>query len=249
MQSGCSARLAGVAGEFVTNVTNSLPVPVRLTFHEMSDRLDLNTYLETLGDSPLATWSAWDPWELTARAASVVEQLLANLPSDEFVMSAEGIAVHRSAHVEGGSVLKGPLVVGAHSFVAAGAYLRGGCWLGRDCVVGPGAELKSSFVLDGSKLAHFNFVGDSVIGTDVNLEAGAVICNYRNERPNGGIRVRIDGDLQAIAANKFGALVGDGSRLGANAIVAPGALLARGTLIERGALCDQEIDVRPAQRR
>lgn len=208
----------------------------------MSKRLDLTAYLHNLAASPLAKWSAWDPWELTAHSASVLEHLLASLPTGEFTMMAEDIAIHRSAQVEGGSVLKGPLVVGAHSFVAAGAYLRGGCWLGRGCVVGPGSELKSSFVLDGSKLAHFNFVGDSVIGADVNLEAGAVICNYRNERPTGEVRVRIGGDLQAISASKFGALVGDGSRLGANAIVAPGALLARGTLIGRGALCDQEID-------
>lgn len=52
------------------------------------------------------------------------------------------------------------------------AYLRGGVWLERSCVVGPGAELKSSFLFDGSKLAHFNFVGDSIVGCEVNLEAG-----------------------------------------------------------------------------
>jgi len=40
------------------------------------------------------------------------------------------------------------------------------------CILGPGAELKSSFVFAGTKLAHFNFVGDSVLGEDVNLEAG-----------------------------------------------------------------------------
>jgi UDP-N-acetylglucosamine diphosphorylase / glucose-1-phosphate thymidylyltransferase / UDP-N-acetylgalactosamine diphosphorylase / glucosamine-1-phosphate N-acetyltransferase / galactosamine-1-phosphate N-acetyltransferase len=43
--------------------------------------------------------------------------------------------------------------------------------------MGPGCELKSSFVFRGSKLAHFNFVGDSVIGSDVNLEAEAIVAN------------------------------------------------------------------------
>jgi UDP-N-acetylglucosamine diphosphorylase / glucose-1-phosphate thymidylyltransferase / UDP-N-acetylgalactosamine diphosphorylase / glucosamine-1-phosphate N-acetyltransferase / galactosamine-1-phosphate N-acetyltransferase len=52
------------------------------------------------------------------------------------------------------------------SFIAAGAYVRGGCWLEANCVLGPGAELKSSFVFAGTKLAHFNFVGDSILGRE-----------------------------------------------------------------------------------
>jgi bifunctional N-acetylglucosamine-1-phosphate-uridyltransferase/glucosamine-1-phosphate-acetyltransferase GlmU-like protein len=61
------------------------------------------------------------------------------------------------------------------------AYLRAGVWLGEGCVVGPGAELTSSFLFAGSKLAHFNFVGDSILGNDVNLEAGSIVANHRNE--------------------------------------------------------------------
>lgn len=35
--------------------------------------------------------------------------------------------------------------------------------------------------VSGSKLAHVNFVGGSILGADVNLEAGAIITNRRNE--------------------------------------------------------------------
>jgi NDP-sugar pyrophosphorylase family protein len=59
-----------------------------------------------------------------------------------------------------GAVLKGAVIIGEGSFVAAGAYLRGGVYLGSNCIVGPSCEMKSSFMLGGSKLAHFNFVGD-----------------------------------------------------------------------------------------
>ena len=105
------------------------------------------------------------------------------------------IAVHRSATVESGAVLKGPLIVGPDCFVAAGAYLRGGNWIAERCTFGPGAELKSSFVFAGTKLAHFNFVGDSILGADVNLEAGSIVCNYRNERADKEVRVRIASGL------------------------------------------------------
>jgi bifunctional N-acetylglucosamine-1-phosphate-uridyltransferase/glucosamine-1-phosphate-acetyltransferase GlmU-like protein len=159
-------------------------------------------------------------------------------PREYFI--AEEIAVHRSATVESGSVLKGPIIVGAKGFIAAGAYLRGGVWLAEQCIVGPCAELKSAFVFPGTKLAHFNFVGDSILGDDVNLEAGSIVCNYRNERPSKEIRVRVGATIYGTGVEKFGSLIGDGSRIGANAVVAPGALLRRGTVVGRGISIDQE---------
>ena len=71
----------------------------------------------------------------------------------------------------------------------------------------------------GTKLAHFNFVGDSVLGENVNLEAGSIICNYRNERAAKEVLVRVEASLHRTGCEKFGALVGDGSRIGANGVV------------------------------
>ncbi len=206
----------------------------------MPPSLDLHSFIASFAASPLAPWAALDPWEITSRAEALVRELLANLPAGEYQIEG-GIALHRSARIEAGAVLKGPLVVGAGCLVAAGAYLRGGNWLAEDCVVGPGSELKSSFLFAGAKLAHFNFVGDSLLGAGVNLEAGSIVCNYRNERPNSEVLVRLEGGLHPTGRPKFGALVGDGARLGANAVLAPGALLRPGTVIQRAALCDQEM--------
>ena len=107
----------------------------------------------------------------------------------------------------------------------------------------PGAELKSSFVFSGTKLAHFNFVGDSILGEDVNLEAGSIICNYRNERDDKCIRVRLGSGLLDTGCTKFGALVGDHVRIGANAVIAPGALLKPGSVVHRASLLDDEVSV------
>jgi UDP-N-acetylglucosamine diphosphorylase / glucose-1-phosphate thymidylyltransferase / UDP-N-acetylgalactosamine diphosphorylase / glucosamine-1-phosphate N-acetyltransferase / galactosamine-1-phosphate N-acetyltransferase len=188
----------------------------------------------------LARWSHLDPWQITTESTAIVRILLAELAKRDFIISGE-IAVHRSAIIESGAVLKGPLVLGAGCFVASGAYLRGGCWVADNCIFGPGAELKSSFVLSGTKLAHFNFVGDSLLGADVNLEAGSIICNYRNERPRKEIQVWFDSALRATGVENFGALVGEGCRIGANAVVAPGAILAPHTVVRRAQLCDQEL--------
>jgi UDP-N-acetylglucosamine diphosphorylase / glucose-1-phosphate thymidylyltransferase / UDP-N-acetylgalactosamine diphosphorylase / glucosamine-1-phosphate N-acetyltransferase / galactosamine-1-phosphate N-acetyltransferase len=201
----------------------------------------LENYIAAFKASPLARWRHAAPWELTTQSIGIVRSLLASMPTADYVVSDE-IAVHRSATVEPGAVLKGPLILGPGCFVAAGAYLRGGNWVDRDCTFGPGAELKSSFVFAGSKLAHFNFVGDSVLGAGVNLEAGSIVANYRNERADKEVLVRVGATFLRSGCNKFGALLGDGVRIGANAVVAPGALLVPGSVVRRGALCDQEDD-------
>lgn len=189
--------------------------------------------------SPLSRWAALAPWQLVAEAPEIVAELLKGLPEDEFEIRGD-IAIHKTATVEAGAVLKGPLILNARCFVAAGAYLRGGCWVGEGCTFGPGAELKTSFVFPGTKLAHFNFVGDSVLGAGVNLEAGSIVCNYRNERDDKQVQVRIDGNLLATGSDKFGALIGDQSRIGANAVLAPGAVLEPGSIVRRGTLFDAE---------
>jgi bifunctional N-acetylglucosamine-1-phosphate-uridyltransferase/glucosamine-1-phosphate-acetyltransferase GlmU-like protein len=208
----------------------------------MAAVVDIARFIASFRASALARWSGLAPWELTAQSLAIVRAMLGALPAHEFTVTEE-VAVHHAATVEAGSVLKGPLIVSAGCFVAAGAYLRGGNWVAENCTFGPGAELKSSFVFPGTKLAHFNFVGDSVLGANVNLEAGSIICNYRNERDNKEVLVRIASELYHTGSAKFGALVGDASRIGANAVLAPGALLVPGAVVRRTELCDQEVFV------
>lgn len=208
----------------------------------MSHNVELGSYIAGFAASALAPWAASLPWELPPRAPDIVRQLLAALPADDYAIDGE-VAVHRSARVEPGAVLKGPLILGPGCFVAAGAYLRGGNWVDAGCSLGPGVELKSSFVFAGTALAHFNFVGDSVLGAGVKMEAGSIVCNHRNERANKEILVRggEGGALLRTGCEKFGALIGDGARIGANAVLAPGALLAPGRVVRRASLVDQEL--------
>lgn len=190
----------------------------------------------------VAGWSATGSqgviaWLVTQDCERQVQALMPNLgPGFRRVGDS---AIHETAVVEVGAVLKGPVIIGERSFVAAGAYLRGGVYLGNDCIVGPSCEVKSSFMLDGSKLAHFNFVGDSIIGERVNIEAGAIVANYRNELDGAPIRLLFECSVIETGVRKFGALIGDGCKIGANAVIAPGAILRPGTLVARLALIDQ----------
>jgi NDP-sugar pyrophosphorylase family protein len=176
-------------------------------------------------------------WSIVQDAESIIRDALQDIGKgyDE-----DGeFAIHRTATVEAGVMLKGPGIIGPRCFVAAGSYLRGGTYLAEDCIIGPNSELKSSFMFSGSKIAHLSFVGDSIIGTGVNIEAGAIIANYRNELADKAIRIKVATGVIDTGVLKFGALIGDRVRIGANAVVAPGALIAPDAKIGRLQLLDQ----------
>jgi len=193
--------------------------------------------IRDLIEDPLPAIAALAPWAATIRAEVIVAEGLKTLGAGYAI--AGGLAIHDTATVEAGAILKGPCIVGPGCFVAASAYLRGGVWLERDTIVGPACELKSTFMHAGSKTAHLNFVGDSVIGRRCNVEAGAMIANYRNERDDKRIVIAHDGGQIDTGVDKFGAVLGDGTRIGANAVIAPGAILLPGSVVRRLELVDQ----------
>jgi len=194
-------------------------------------------YVARVRQSPFTGYGVVAPWFWASHAEAWIREATEALGDDYLVR--DGVAIHRTATVEQGAIVKGPAILGPDTFVAATAYLRGGVFLDEGCIVGPGAELKTSFLFAGAKLAHLNFVGDSVLGAGVNVEAGAMIANYRNERADKTIRIAYGGRVIDTGVEKFGALVGDGARIGANAVIAPGALIEPGAVIARLALVDQ----------
>jgi bifunctional N-acetylglucosamine-1-phosphate-uridyltransferase/glucosamine-1-phosphate-acetyltransferase GlmU-like protein len=160
------------------------------------------------------------PWSVVSAMPALLAQL-GNVVDRGVYRESDGCLVHESARIEAGAILKAPLLVSAGCFVAAGAYLRDGVFLGRDVTIGPGCELKAAIVMAETTLAHFNFVGDTIVGCGVNVEAGAVVANQFNERDAQEITVRVNGRAIATGVTKFGALIGDGCRLGANAVLSP----------------------------
>jgi UDP-N-acetylglucosamine diphosphorylase / glucose-1-phosphate thymidylyltransferase / UDP-N-acetylgalactosamine diphosphorylase / glucosamine-1-phosphate N-acetyltransferase / galactosamine-1-phosphate N-acetyltransferase len=177
------------------------------------------------------------PWSITTQAQEIILQKIKTLSSDYAIVN--NVAIHKTAIVEEHVTMKGPIIISANCFVGAHAYLRGGVYLAEYVSIGPGCEVKSSFIMSHSALAHFNFVGDSILGSYVNMEAGSVIANHYNERNDKTIYVLIDEKRSAINVNKFGAVVGDYSKIGANAVLSPGTILFPNTIVKRLELIEQ----------
>ena len=139
------------------------------------------------------------------------------------------IEIGRGVLVEPGALLKGPLYVGDFSEVRQGAYLRGNCYVGRRCVVGHTTEMKNSVMLDGAKAGHFAYLGDSILGREVNLGAGTKLANLKLTGQR--VRLRIGGELVDTGLRKLGAILGDRVQTGCNSVTNPGTLLGPGSLV------------------
>jgi UDP-N-acetylglucosamine diphosphorylase / glucose-1-phosphate thymidylyltransferase / UDP-N-acetylgalactosamine diphosphorylase / glucosamine-1-phosphate N-acetyltransferase / galactosamine-1-phosphate N-acetyltransferase len=180
------------------------------------------------------------PWQVTAQLPSIFERLAGSLSTSHF-RNVKGVLVHSAATIEAGAIVKPPAVISEGCFIAATAYLRGGIFLDRSVIIGSGCELKSTVVMSGTTLAHFNFVGNSIIGSDVNLEAGVVVANHWNERRDHQISVYVGAQEIRTGVDKFGALIGDHCRLGANAVLSPGTVLEPSSIVGRLALINQAL--------
>lgn len=185
-------------------------------------------------------WVNEKPWLVPQQLEALLHEKLKTLDGEFRIR--DNVAIHTTARIEEHAIIKGPVIISAHCFVAAHAYLRGGVFLGRNASLGPGCEVKTSIILNNSALAHFNFAGDSIIGSFVNMEAGAVIANHYNEREDKEISVMLNGKPLRTGVKKFGAIIGDHSRIGANAVLSPGTMLQPHSIVKRLALVEQVND-------
>jgi len=97
--------------------------------------------------------------------------------------------------------------IAAGSHVGPFAHLRPESVLGKRVRIGNFVEVKKSSLGEGSKASHLSYIGDVVMGKDVNVGAGFIACNYDGEKKNETIvedGVFIGSDSQIIAPLRIG---------------------------------------------
>jgi NDP-sugar pyrophosphorylase family protein len=141
----------------------------------------------------------------------------------------DDIEIGPGAVVEPGALIKGPTIIGPRTEVRQGAYVRGACLTGTACVVGHTTEAKNTVMLDDAKAGHFAYLGDSILGCDVNLGAGTKLANLKIvSRP---IKIKKGDQVIEVDRRKFGAILGDGVQTGCNSVTSPGTVMAPGCLV------------------
>jgi bifunctional UDP-N-acetylglucosamine pyrophosphorylase/glucosamine-1-phosphate N-acetyltransferase len=122
-----------------------------------------------------------------------------------------GTIVHSNCHIEGATS-------GDNCEIGPFARLRPGAELANNVKIGNFVEVKKSTIADGSKVNHLTYIGDSEIGTGVNVGAGTITCNYdgaNKHKTTIGDNVFIGSGVNLVAPVEVGA----GATIGAGSTI------------------------------
>lgn len=173
-------------------------------------------------------------WETLNNVSKYIEEYLAKIPANKrirgivkpgAILVGDDIYIGEGAKVEPTAYIEGPAIIGPESIIGTAAYIRGGTILGRHCIIGHCTEAKNTIMLDGAAAPHFNFIGDSILGNNVNIGAGVILANFRLDAkpvPFGDI---------STGLVKLGAILGDRVKIGCNSVLEPGTFLGPDTWV------------------
>lgn len=142
---------------------------------------------------------------------------------------AKDVYVGKNVHIDRSANILGPAIIGEDSYIGDNVLIRGNFIIGRNVRLGHAVEIKNSIILSKATVAHFNYIGDSIIGNEVNLSAGAVVANYRLDKKP--VVVNFNGEKIKTELLKFGAVIGDSSNIGVNSALNPGTILGKRTVV------------------
>jgi len=170
-------------------------------------------------------------WHLLDANAYVLEHLMEPALLGDVSPGAEingKVYIGEGAIIRSGVVIDGPACIGPGATLGPNCWIRPGTTLGRGSHVGHGVEIKNSVIMDGAKVPHLSYIGDSVVGENTNLGAGTITANFRHDGKN--IQSAMKGSVIDSGRRKFGAIIGDDVHTGINTAIYPGRKLWPHTL-------------------
>ena len=203
--------------------------------HELTDVLARVIEEREVQAVPVERWlGCGRPWELLAanewKLGELDRAVAGEVHPDADLRGS--VVVEDGATVEAGVVVEGPALVRSGAELGPNAYVRGATLLGEGTHVGNGVEIKNSVLMRDAAVPHLSYVGDSVLGTDVNFGAGTQVANLRHD--DADVRFTVKGERVSTGRRKFGVVAGPGVKTGINTSLNPGVRLSPGATTTPG---------------
>jgi bifunctional UDP-N-acetylglucosamine pyrophosphorylase / glucosamine-1-phosphate N-acetyltransferase len=179
-------------------------------------------------------------WEAIGRVSAFIDEHCpaARLIGEETqimagaILDGGPIVTGRHCVIEAGAYVRGPALIGDQVTIRHGAYIRGNALIGDSCLIGHATEVKNAIFLNGAKAPHFAYVGDSILGSRVNLGAGTRLSNLKINREH--VLIKVASRIIDTGMRQLGGVLGDDAQTGCNAVLNPGTLVGPRTLIYPG---------------
>jgi bifunctional UDP-N-acetylglucosamine pyrophosphorylase/glucosamine-1-phosphate N-acetyltransferase len=190
----------------------------------------LRSQSEVFEVTALTATGAWlsigYPWDILTASKWMMDN---QLESDNKGQIEPGVHIHGSVTIghgtliRSGVVIDGPAIIGENCTIGPNAWIRPYSVIGNECKIGQGSEIKCSVLFNAVKVPHLSYIGDSVLGEDVNIGCGTITANFRHDEKNHGSMVK--DELVDTGLRKLGAIIGDEVHTGINTSIYPGRKL------------------------
>jgi bifunctional UDP-N-acetylglucosamine pyrophosphorylase/glucosamine-1-phosphate N-acetyltransferase len=207
---------------------NSVPRSTRGEY-ELTDGLNMLGLKENIKIITLSSWiEIGRPWDILAANESLSTELQTKVDGVvEQGASLQGsVSIGEGTIVRSGSYIIGPAIIGKNCDIGPNCFIRPFTQIGDNCRVGNAVEIKNSTIMDGSKVGHLSYVGDSVIGEGCNFGAGTICSNLRHDKRS--IMSYIKGERFDSGRKKLGVIMGDSVKTGINTSIYPGTVIESG---------------------
>lgn len=197
--------------------------------YELTDVLDRVFAEYEVSYTELDRWlGVGRPWELLEanewKLADCEREIRGEVPERAEIRGP--VVVEEGAAIEPGVVIEGPVIVRSGAHVGPNAYIRGATLLGEQVRVGHAVEIKNSVVMRETHVPHLSYVGDSLLGREVNFGAGTTVANLRHD--DEPVKQTVKGERVSTERRKYGVVVGDGAKTGIHTTLHPGVVLSPG---------------------
>ena len=182
------------------------------------------------------------PWNLLEANEKALSSMETSIEGDvEDGVHVQGpVRIAEGTRVRSGVYIEGPVCIGSGSDIGPNCYLRPSTCIGADVRVGNACEVKNSIIMDGTRVPHLSYVGDSVIGERCNLGAGTITANIRFDKKN--VKVEIKGERIGSGRRKLGVFIGDDVQIGINVNLLPGVKVGAGAWIAPGLTVHDDVE-------
>ena len=121
--------------------------------------------------------------------------------------------------------IEGKNKIGKNCKIGPFARLRGGVELGDFVKIGNFVEIKKSKIKDHTNVSHLSYVGDSELGSHVNIGAGTITANYNH-----------------ITKEKFQTVIDDNASTGSNSVIVAPAHIGENASIGAGSVISKDVE-------
>ena len=211
---------------------------------KISDIIEIN------GSDLYTVFADYDskPWELIKNLDIILSEL--NISGTNYRENYEhcidedntNIFIGEGTTLESGANIKNNVIIGKNCRIKGGAAIGPNVFIMDECTIGHCSEVENSIFMSNSNAAHLNFVGHSIIGSNVNLAAGVICSNFKQLPFGADINIQVNGRKINTKMSLLGSFIGDYTKIGCNSVLNPGTIISKRVIVYPGNILRGYID-------